>query len=217
MFSHLPSNYTKKEKHCQYKEEELPKRFFSLKCKAKCNSRRGKVAFSFTIKQLAIIPAKSDINTTADSRKEKVVIMSVSNSNKHLTLEERKIIEIGIGNDSTQAAIADTLGKNKSTISREIRSHRTLVKRSMFTVDCAKYQSCKPGNFCKGTNCKDFVAFKCKRRDRSPGACNGCSKFSNCRYTKYFYKIKPSPRRLSMSILFPIHVPVRICQLRKHA
>lgn len=159
-----------------------------MKCKGKCNSRRGKVAFSFTIKQLAIIPAKSDINTTADSRKEKVVIMSVSNSNKHLTLEERKIIEIGIGNDSTQAAIADTLGKNKSTISREIRSHRTLVKRSMFTVDCAKYQSCKPGNFCKGTNCKDFVAFKCKRRDRSPGACNGCSKFSNCRYTKYFYK-----------------------------
>ena len=114
--------------------------------------------------------------------------MSTSNSNKHLTLEERKIIEIGISNDSTQAAIADTLGKNKSTIGREIKAHRTLVRQSSYFCDCAKYQTCRPGYFCKGPDCKDFVLFKCSRRDRSPGACNGCSRFSSCRYTKYFYK-----------------------------
>ena len=114
--------------------------------------------------------------------------MSISNSNKHLTLEERKIIEIGIGNGSTHTAIADTLGKNKSTIGREIKAHRTLTRHASYPCDCAKYQSCRPGYSCKGTDCKDYVPFKCNRRDKSPGACNGCSQYTGCRYTKYFYK-----------------------------
>lgn len=46
--------------------------------------------------------------------------MSSSNSNKHLTLEERNIIETGIRNRSSKKAIADTLGKDKSTIGKEI-------------------------------------------------------------------------------------------------
>ncbi|MDY4808500.1 MAG: helix-turn-helix domain-containing protein [Bulleidia sp.] len=45
--------------------------------------------------------------------------MSSSNSNKHLTLQERSIIETGIRNHSTKKAIADTLGKDKSTIGKE--------------------------------------------------------------------------------------------------
>ena len=42
----------------------------------------------------------------------------------HLTLAERQIIETGISHGSTKAAIAKTLGKDKSTISKEIKSHR---------------------------------------------------------------------------------------------
>ena len=34
----------------------------------------------------------------------------------------------------------------------------------------------------------DFKPFTCNRRDRSPGACNGCSKYTHCRYDKYRYK-----------------------------
>lgn len=37
----------------------------------------------------------------------------------HLTLEERKIIEVGLNNGSTRKSIADTLGKDKSTICKE--------------------------------------------------------------------------------------------------
>ena len=116
-----------------------------------------------------------------------VINMSASNSNKHLTLEERRIIEIGIGNGSTHTSIANTLGKNKSTIGREIKEHRSLKQQCQFAVECASYSKCRPGYFCKGKSCKDFVQFKCSRRDRSPGACNGCEKYSNCRYTKYWY------------------------------
>lgn len=43
------------------------------------------------------------------------------NKNKALTLEERQVIEIGIRNHSTKADIARTLGKDKSTIGKEIR------------------------------------------------------------------------------------------------
>ena len=36
-------------------------------------------------------------------------------------------------------------------------------------------------------NCPGFVKFTCSRRDRSPGACNGCSNYAHCRFDKYYY------------------------------
>ena len=41
----------------------------------------------------------------------------------HLTLEERKIIEVGLNNGSTRKSIADPLGKDKSTICKEVKRH----------------------------------------------------------------------------------------------
>ena len=52
--------------------------------------------------------------------------MAASNKNKALTLDERRVIETGIKNGSTKTAIADTIGKDKSTVGKEIRRHRTL-------------------------------------------------------------------------------------------
>lgn len=36
-------------------------------------------------------------------------------------------------------------------------------------------------------DCPDFIPFRCSRRDCSPGACNGCSIRSKCRFDKYDY------------------------------
>lgn len=52
--------------------------------------------------------------------------MAASNKNKALTLDERRVIETGIRNGSTKTAIADTIGKDKSTVGKEIRRHRIL-------------------------------------------------------------------------------------------
>ena len=41
--------------------------------------------------------------------------MKTQNSFSHLTLEERRIILAGITNGSTKTAIAQTIGKDKST------------------------------------------------------------------------------------------------------
>lgn len=113
--------------------------------------------------------------------------MATDNKNKHLTLEERRIIETGIRNGSTQKAIADTIGKQKSTIGKEIRLHRERTYRCELPVECAEYKVCRPHGTCQGSTCPGFVQFKCSRRDRSPGACNGCSKSPQCRFNKYRY------------------------------
>lgn len=112
--------------------------------------------------------------------------MSSNNKNLHLTVQERIIIEKGIENGSTKAAITLTIGKGKSTVGKEIKKHRELVHKSSYKINCANMKNCSHNHVCD--NCADFKPFTCNRRDRSPGACNGCSKYTHCRYDKYRYK-----------------------------
>lgn len=112
--------------------------------------------------------------------------MSSNNKNLHLTVQERIIIEKGIENGSTKAAIALTIGKDKSTVGKGIKKHRELVHKSSYKINCANIKNCSHNHVCD--NCADFKPFTCNRRDRSPGACNGCSKYTYCRYDKYRYK-----------------------------
>lgn len=112
--------------------------------------------------------------------------MSSNNKNLHLTVQERIIIEKGIENGSTKAAIALTIGKDKSTVGKEIKKHRELVHKSSYKINCANMKNCSHNHVCD--NCADFKPFTCNRRDRSPGACNGCSKYTHCHYDKYRYK-----------------------------
>lgn len=112
--------------------------------------------------------------------------MSATNSFSHLTLEERRIILTGITNGSSKAAIAQTVGKDKSTIGKEIKLHRTLSHKCKMPLECNNYRKCIFGRKCT-LNCLEYSPFKCSRRDRSPGACNGCSNWSHCRFNKYTY------------------------------
>lgn len=113
--------------------------------------------------------------------------MAASNAQKHLTRDERHIIETGIRNGSTKTAIAITIGKDKSTICKEIKERRVLTSRCPLSLECSNYKKCKHFRQCY-LDCVDYVPFVCKRRDRSPGACNGCEKYSSCRFNKFTYK-----------------------------
>ena len=123
-----------------------------------------------------------------NTKRKETMNMAVNNKHFHLTLEERKIIETGIRNGSSKSTIAKLLGKDKSTIGKEIKLHRVLSKQSAYPIPCNHYAHCKKKKttFCN-PQCSDYDEFKCKRRDRSPGACNGCSKMSGCRHEKYKY------------------------------
>ena len=114
--------------------------------------------------------------------------MAASNKNSHLTLEDRRIIQKGIENGSSKHSIADTLGKDNSTIGKEIKNHRSLAYISAYPVDCVLFPKCKNRDtYQSNSNCASYEKFTCNRRDRSPGACNGCSKYRGCRFTKYRY------------------------------
>lgn len=112
--------------------------------------------------------------------------MKTQNSFSHLTLEERRIILTGITNGSTKAAIAQTIGKDKSTVGKEIKLHRALTHKCKMPLECNHYKKCVFGRQCS-PDCPEYSPFHCSRRDRSPGACNGCSNWSHCRFDKYQY------------------------------
>lgn len=106
--------------------------------------------------------------------------------NSHLSLEERKIIEKGIEEGATKTAIAKTIGKDNSTVGKEIKAHRHLEHKCALPLECAAYRHCKLGRTCT-IACPEYMPFECKRRDRSPGACNGCSNYGYCRFDKFYY------------------------------
>ena len=108
------------------------------------------------------------------------------NKYKHLTSSERQIIEIGIRNGSSKKTIADTIGKDKSTIGKEIKERRILKSKRRLALECANYKTCKYLRVCFN-GCEGYKPFRCKRRDRSPGACNGCSEYASCHFNKYIY------------------------------
>lgn len=112
--------------------------------------------------------------------------MKTQNSFSHLTLEERRIILAGITNGSTKAAIAQTIGKDKSTVGKEIKLHRSLTHKCKMPLECSHYKKCVYGRQCS-PDCPEYSPFHCSRRDRSPGACNGCSGWSRCHFDKYQY------------------------------
>lgn len=112
--------------------------------------------------------------------------MKTQNSFSYLTLEERRIILAGITNGSTKTAIAQTIGKDKSTIGKEIKLHRSLTHKCKMPLECSHYKKCVYGRQCT-FDCPDYSPFHCSRRDRSPGACNGCPNWPRCRFDKYQY------------------------------
>ena len=105
--------------------------------------------------------------------------------NKHLTLDERKIIQTGIENRSNKVDIARTIGKDPTTVAKEIRKHREFKPRNQFIYPsiCIHRQEC---GGCK-KKCSKYEEIKCNKRDRSPGACNKCPKIATCHLDKYFY------------------------------
>lgn len=112
--------------------------------------------------------------------------MATNEKGSHLNYEDRKIIQTGIENGSTKTSIANTIGKDNSTVGKEIALHRTLKSKCALPLECKAYQHCKLGRNCT-IACPKYTPFKCNRRDRSPGACNGCSNYPKCRFDKYWY------------------------------
>lgn len=91
---------------------------------------------------------------------------------KHLTLEDRKLIERGLDLDKTAKEIASWVGRNPTTISKEVKLNRVLKSANPFNQ--------KPEEYLIKYN-------NCARLKRYPNTCNGCPLFQHCRKDKYLY------------------------------
>lgn len=87
--------------------------------------------------------------------------------NKHLTPEDRKEIEECLSKRMTFKAIAALIGKDPTTISYEVKHHRSEHRNGYVSMD--------------GT---------CPLLLKAPFVCNGCPKkhFSSCRYLRVYYR-----------------------------
>lgn len=127
---------------------------------------------------------------------------------KHMNGENRVVIEKGLDSCKPLSAIATEIGKDPTTVAKEIKRHRIFQEHNKFNEhshrcnhekDCNKKHVCHTELFCnkdcKRCNkchnfCKDYVPFdySCPKTKKAPYVCNGCSKKSGCRLDKYYYR-----------------------------
>ena len=130
-------------------------------------------------------------------------------NHKHLTLDNRIVIEKSLDRGATLKSIAKELEKDPTTIAKEIRKHRILHKHSDYGEShnkCANRRNCTRKQVCSSktvycsslcrkcrycnSRCPDFteISYHCDRTDKAPYVCNACYKKAQCRLDKYFYK-----------------------------
>lgn len=122
--------------------------------------------------------------------------------------DNRVVIEKGLDISKTMSAIAEELGKDPTTIAKEIKKHRVFQEHNKFNEsafrcalakDCQKKHVCSTLLFCKKeckrcpkchSFCNDYKPFDyhCPLTDKAPFVCNGCKKKSGCRLDKYYYR-----------------------------
>lgn len=69
--------------------------------------------------------------------------------NAHLTFDERQTIEVSLRDNLKFKEIGEILGKDPSTISKEVRNHYKIVEKSTYNP-CANRRICKHhGDICK--------------------------------------------------------------------
>ena len=104
---------------------------------------------------------------------------------KHLSLTSRCMIEQYIAYGYSFREIADKLGYQPSTISREVKKYRTFVTPKSPT--CAKYSGCRNKSHCAMTGCADYQVSHCKKLDKAPFVCNNCPSQDFCSREHAYY------------------------------
>lgn len=129
------------------------------------------------------------------------IIMS---KHKHLTLEERGEINSLLNQRASFKEIGLQLGKDPTTISKEIRNHRILKKTGALGKgynNCKHRKDCIIKHLCNGcklnrncwsctkcnTCCTEYEADICTLYNKPPYVCNGCDHLNRCTLEKWKY------------------------------
>lgn len=128
---------------------------------------------------------------------------------KHLNISQRIIIEKGLTDHDSFSAIARRIGKDPSTVSKEVRKHliESVVADKYDQIPCQHSKDCRIKGLCDAscrtlcrmckkpfTSCKQlcnqYVEKNCEKLTKPPYCCNGCTKKSACPLRRKFYSAK---------------------------
>lgn len=141
------------------------------------------------------------------------IIMS---KNKHLTYDERLLIQRLLSECKSFAFIAEAVGKHRTTISKEIRGHIVIKRMGAYGKsfnDCMHRNTCQELHICSTCNhsrnfycrfcnkchkiCDNYTPVLCDKLKKPPYVCNGCKDARNCRLQKSFYDAKSAQKEYS--------------------
>lgn len=125
--------------------------------------------------------------------------------NKHLSLSERISIEKFLEQHFSFKAIGRELGRDCTTISKEVKSHVIFRKSGCYGQefnDCNNRKNCTYSKICHNPSCKFKLCFNCSQCHlhcnayskqqcslllQPPYVCNGCTSRRRCRLEKHLY------------------------------
>lgn len=134
---------------------------------------------------------------------------------KHLTYDERLQIQKALTLQSSFAAIAQTLGKNRTTIAREVKTYASFTgkpARSKCKFTCIFEDRTKcPAHGCTkrvcsvacskcAPYCDKFEPIVCEKLSRAPYVCNGCADRSACNFMKKMYQADAAQKQYKSTL-----------------
>lgn len=123
----------------------------------------------------------------------------------HLTLQDRNIIELGLLQHQSFKEIAARIGKDPTTVSKEVRKHLEEVRTGCYGKGfnpCVHRFTCRKTFVCGSCTsggrrcalcshchlkCSEFQEDHCSKIEKPPYACNGCKDRSSCTLRKQEY------------------------------
>ena len=139
---------------------------------------------------------------------------------KHLTLDDRITIQKGLKERLSFTEIAASIGKDPSTVSKEVRGHLIVKEngtrsrpynpclgRKICTLQRKACAECLLPSYTWGNrdgycsvcgrcndSCPDFIEEICKDFSKPPYACNGCRSLRSCTLKKQVYDAKEAQK-----------------------
>ena len=147
--------------------------------------------------------------------------MTIMYKNKHLSFEERKTIAERLTEGASFKAISKELGRDCTTISKEVRKHSTARQTGAMGTpynNCKYRQTCRETWICHectsrklrshcrhcykcNSNCPKYEAFSCPKLLKPPYVCNGCKdNHYRCTLEKHFYIAKDAQKEYEYTL-----------------
>ena len=138
---------------------------------------------------------------------------------KHFTLSERFTIEHMIKNSCSFKAIARELGRDCTSISKEIKHHIISKKTGSYGKsfnNCVNRYDCKKSYICDSPSCQnrycrfcskcsqvcsDYKEYLCPIPLKPPYVCNGCTELRKCNLQKTFYSAATAQKEYETCLL----------------